>query len=280
MSDLTKLITESIDEYRSYVSYLDETLIVDIRDSFINATHMCKKDGKRFDKWLENAGSQELIKFVNEEITSPQNRREVSKSTRVVTGGQIMEIRGTYVHPLLLHAICMWVSPLKHLQMLPLITELTKNISFDFSEYNPQRRLPTIRLKQREDEWRQVMIEWSNISNSIISFQHQLDKYKIDAIVNSDIAVEFDENDHSGYNHVNDIVRTKKILSEYNVLVRLSDSRRYDVNMIDFVIKYVRSMQKNTIVHVNYRPEKVIRIDLIDNSITLYEITTNEVYPS
>lgn len=278
-SQLDKLAIEDVTESICKINYGGFILLMNKSNMFVNVTPLCKLAGKEMNHWLENKSSKDLINTVYYYVYGTQ-RKELSRNSsgsndviyKVMDGPN--DLRGTYVHPLLLHSICMWLSPVQHLKMLPLITKLTQDITVDFSTYIPNKKILS---RQTESQWRDVVIDWSNISKSTVEFQRQLDKYKIDLVVDSAIAVEFDENDHSGYNHVNDILRTKKILSQYRSLIRFSDSRWYDVKMIDFVIKYVQGLQiSNGVVHVNYKPEKVIRIDLLDNSISVVEITTDE----
>lgn len=98
MSDLTKLITERIDNYRTYVNYLVELpwLISEIVTSTqLTCSRMMVES-------LDTNGNKELIKFVDEDISSAVIGVDDSiscKSTRTVTGDrwyiQNEEIRST-----------------------------------------------------------------------------------------------------------------------------------------------------------------------------------------
>jgi len=98
----TSLEIETINDKYSTAKYGDFNVIIDMTSGYINATKLCSIGGKRFDHWLSNKGSKELIKEFEE-----SNLREIKIT---LTGGQNLEIRGTYVHPDLIHHIACWVS--------------------------------------------------------------------------------------------------------------------------------------------------------------------------
>ena len=100
---ITKLAYENIDDTYSKARYGEFEVIINMKTGYINATKLCADGGKRFDHWLENKNSKELIK----ECQLPEFR----ESTMLVKGGQIPIITGTYVHPDLIPHIASWVSP-------------------------------------------------------------------------------------------------------------------------------------------------------------------------
>jgi len=99
----TSLEFETIDEKYSKALYGDFNVIIDITNGYINATKLCAVGGKRFDNWIRNNGSRELIKEFEENLTEYDNV--------VITDNSYGITRGTYVHPDLIPHIASWVSP-------------------------------------------------------------------------------------------------------------------------------------------------------------------------
>jgi len=104
--DIRELAFEQIKDNYSWGMYGNLKIIIDMKDSYINATDICAMGSKRtgnkkeLKKWMKKETSKELIK----EIKSMEDfgKRDL---TRTVNTGEIIT-RGTYVHPLLiLHII-------------------------------------------------------------------------------------------------------------------------------------------------------------------------------
>jgi hypothetical protein len=102
---IKKLAFETIDGKYSKALYGDFTVTMDMTNGYINATKLCADGGKRFDNWLQNKGNKEMVKCFESHILEFQDMKIT------VTGGQTLEIRGTYVHPDLIPHIASWVSP-------------------------------------------------------------------------------------------------------------------------------------------------------------------------
>jgi hypothetical protein len=102
---IKKLAFESIDGKYSKALYGDFTVTMDMTNGYINATKLCADGGKRFDNWLQNKGNKEMVEYFESHILEFQDMKIT------VTGGQTLEIRGTYVHPDLIPHIASWVSP-------------------------------------------------------------------------------------------------------------------------------------------------------------------------
>ena len=99
----TSLEFETINEKYSTAKYSDFNVIIDITNGYINATKLCAVGGKRFDHWLENKGSKDLIK----EFENVEN----STNLLILNMSGPNDNRGTYVHPDLIPHIASWVSP-------------------------------------------------------------------------------------------------------------------------------------------------------------------------
>jgi hypothetical protein len=95
---------ESIDNQYEWGTYFDFKVLFMTQNGYINATKFCKDGGKRFDNWLKNQGSEELI---NEFMSSP---RFIGSAVITVLNVD-NEYRGTYVHRKLITSIASWISP-------------------------------------------------------------------------------------------------------------------------------------------------------------------------
>ena len=103
---ITKLIYEKINKDYSKAKYGEFDVIMDTNTGYINATKLCADGGRNMYKWLENKGNKELIEYFENSHPS-----EFGGMTKILTGGQNTDLRGTYVHPKLITHIASWVSP-------------------------------------------------------------------------------------------------------------------------------------------------------------------------
>jgi hypothetical protein len=76
--------------------------VIIMNNGYINASKLCADGGKRFKCWLENKSSKEIIIAVNEEIQGIA----IIKLNNVSN-----QLKGTYVHELLVNPIVCWISP-------------------------------------------------------------------------------------------------------------------------------------------------------------------------
>ena len=130
---------ERINDAFSYGQYLTFKVIINTNTGYVNATKLCNDHGKHYYNWTSLSTTQQLIKSFNE--ASNQNDAdgwltankssdlEKSKNENqnhphgipcgsrwsVIVNGSSSEtdriIRGTYIHPRLLPALGMWISP-------------------------------------------------------------------------------------------------------------------------------------------------------------------------
>lgn len=109
---LNALIYESITSEYSYGKYDDFNVIIMSKNGYVNATKLCTTYNKEFKAWYKNSSSKELIKHVNDYIQSSSGRilPDESSSIKIIKGGNIDILRGTYVHPLLIPHIASWIS--------------------------------------------------------------------------------------------------------------------------------------------------------------------------
>ena len=101
-------------------------LVIDKRTGFFNATKMCQAGGKRFDNWLQNKRTRDLIKCVEEEMDRSWNSRS-GPSTYEVNGGNKDQdgsmISGTYVCKDLILDIASWISPAFYLRCSRIVND-------------------------------------------------------------------------------------------------------------------------------------------------------------
>lgn len=98
-------------KYR-YANYGGIRVIMMMSNEYINATKLCalfktKNDTeKKFKHWKENDDNKQVIDHLSSKVEKSTFELFIR-----VSGGRIMEITGTYVHPLLINSIAMWASP-------------------------------------------------------------------------------------------------------------------------------------------------------------------------
>ena len=98
--------TETINDDYYWGEFGGFRVIVREEDGYINGTNLVKGAGKRFPHWTDNKQTKELIRE-----TSRLTGIDVDELTDVVTGGRLTELRGTYLHPLLVTHLAWWCSP-------------------------------------------------------------------------------------------------------------------------------------------------------------------------
>uniref|UniRef100_A0A6C0CBK2 KilA-N domain-containing protein n=1 Tax=viral metagenome TaxID=1070528 RepID=A0A6C0CBK2_9ZZZZ len=92
------------DYYRS--RYETFSIIVMIKNGYVNATKICKIYSKEFRQWKVNKTSREILQELSN-VTGIS----LNKLTKTVAGGRTIDIRGIYVHPDLITHIAYWCSP-------------------------------------------------------------------------------------------------------------------------------------------------------------------------
>jgi hypothetical protein len=104
----TTIVYQKINDDYSYQIIGDLKLIIRTKDEYINATNLCKQSGikgKLYSEWKRNKDSKRTITALSKLLNIPEDELVHS-----VSGGHIIEIRGTYVHPVLLTRIGIWIS--------------------------------------------------------------------------------------------------------------------------------------------------------------------------
>lgn len=106
--NVNDIVVKDIDTENEYkwIQYGDVSILIRVKDNYVNATKLCKDGGREFFHWTQNKITKQLI----EEMSRYLN---ISKENlmQLVVGGKMTTIRGTYVHPDLIVHIASWLSP-------------------------------------------------------------------------------------------------------------------------------------------------------------------------
>jgi len=105
---ITNLAYETINEKYSKAQYGEFNVIMDMTNGYINATKLCVDGGKHMKAWLRNDNNKELIKSFEEIMKSSA---QICAELLINNMAGSYDLRGTYVHPLLIPHIASWVSP-------------------------------------------------------------------------------------------------------------------------------------------------------------------------
>lgn len=107
-----KLMLTMIDSRYGYSMVSECKIIVCKQTKYINATKLCQEisdssgSKKPFGNWIINASSKKILNKTS--IWTGINESDLMFN---INGGKNFEIRGTYVHPLLITPIISWISP-------------------------------------------------------------------------------------------------------------------------------------------------------------------------
>lgn len=105
--DISNICFEDIDEKFQSVNFCGFKVILMKKNGYINATKLCQAAScRRFSNWIRCAQTAELIK-----AASKSTKISTSKLMVMIQGGKNTTISGTYVHPILITQIALWISP-------------------------------------------------------------------------------------------------------------------------------------------------------------------------
>ncbi|UOX38640.1 KilA N domain protein [Finch poxvirus] len=170
--DFSELVTREIDERFCYIKYDTFELIMMKENNYINATKLCKLEGKEFYNWRKLEGSRELVKKV-EEINNfwkvkpaPSDQKGLDIIITIESegrNGKKYEVAGSYVHPDLIPHIASWISP-------SFAIKVSKIINCYFSgKYE-------FKLKEREEEIRKRENKIDELMELLYKFNDKYDR--------------------------------------------------------------------------------------------------------
>ncbi|ARE67453.1 SWPV2-ORF209 [Shearwaterpox virus] len=118
--DFSDLVTREIDERFCYIKYDTFELIMMKDNNYINATKLCKLEGKDFHRWKRLEGTKELIeeiKRINNVWKIKSVPQDLGVPEVIITvepedkSDKKYEVAGSYIHQDLLYHITSWISP-------------------------------------------------------------------------------------------------------------------------------------------------------------------------
>ncbi len=130
---------------------------------------MCKDDNKRFDLWLENKSSKEMISYVDEEARSPGIPGD---SSIIIVKDGPNDLRGTYVHQLLLPHILSWLSPKFAIRVSKIVNQYAIDIK-DKTIFNLETMIKENReyhdnaMKKADQQMEQQKIQYESTISEI-----------------------------------------------------------------------------------------------------------------
>ena len=149
-TNITDIAFEQISGDYHWGSYGEFRVVINVKTGYINATHLCKlADGKEGNKkdfrdWRKNASTDELIYEVSSSGGIPPD-----DLFKVTTGGQVLEIRGTYVHPDLIPHVASWASPKFAIKVSRIVNA---HLVREYTESIKQKELVIVYQKNKIDE--------------------------------------------------------------------------------------------------------------------------------
>lgn len=109
----THIFTPITDRF-GYGKYLDVEIVIDSDTGYINASKLCKQNGRRLAKWFENTTTEELIKEWSSRNRGPNSDPyyEIDRSNLIgLVKTEQDQILGKYFHKHLLVNLAQWISP-------------------------------------------------------------------------------------------------------------------------------------------------------------------------
>ena len=124
---LAKVCYKQIDGDYWYGWYIDLQIIINKSNNYVNATKLCRELGKHFYHWTCSNQVQSVITaFESAQLAPPYSVGQNEWLIQVVESGgsdTAHLISGTYIHPSLVPALAIWLSPTFYLKVCTIIND-------------------------------------------------------------------------------------------------------------------------------------------------------------
>ncbi|CAL1302103.1 unnamed protein product [Larinioides sclopetarius] len=107
---LSNVCYEQIKDQFWYGLLGDFKLIIDRNTGYFNATKLCQQGGKRFDNWLRNKESKELIEYYRRKFDASHLRESIIEVRKGSSQIYNQIISGTYLSDKLILSVASWIS--------------------------------------------------------------------------------------------------------------------------------------------------------------------------
>jgi len=184
------------DEY-SRGQYGDFNVIIMNKNRYINATQLCHSANKYFKHWNANKESKELIRALSKLICVDRDKLII-----IVKGGNIVELRGTYVHPKLITHIAIWASVDFALKVSDIVNEYLGRQAIDAKNKLLKIKDDKIdimskkidKLLEKNDDIGSKLKQIKNMNRKLMSKQDRMSE-KLDSICDNRVILTGKKND-------------------------------------------------------------------------------------
>lgn len=217
--DIRNIIFKDINGKFAWGTYGDFKVIIMIKSGYINATNLIHQasNRKKFNDWTR---TQNAIALTNE--ISSVTGIPVSGLTKIINGGSIPKITGSYVHPKLIPHIASWASPIFGAKVSEIVNQYFIKIAIEEKDKiirkkddkidrlhdkvdelldenkKANRRIKRLLTKNDElfDQNEEILGKVETISNDrVVSTGNVMDEHMLIIVKNNDDPEEYDEDD-------------------------------------------------------------------------------------
>jgi hypothetical protein len=261
--NIKNITFSKIDDKFSRGKYGTFSVIIMNKNTYINASNLCKSVGKQFKNWNENKAKDELLKELSKMTGLNKNELIISKKD-----GANFKLRGSYAHPKLITHIAIWASTKFALVVSDIVNEFLGNKALDDRDKLLKKKDDKIVLLTRSVD--NLKLETGKMNGRIKSLlkintrvENKLDvvKDKLDGAKNKRIV---DTNNPRDVNHLV-IVRNNINFDDYD-----DDEEVYDYCVFRRMNHNLKSFIKD---HKEKHPnmEIILNIDGAPNAMHLWK---------
>jgi len=243
--DFTTICYEQIENNYYYGLFGNFKIIIDKSTGYFNASRLCKDGGRNFKNWKRNKNTVELIDYYSKK---PGAHIRASEILYLISGGNNLIIRGSYVFSELILNIACWISPDFYNKVYTIVSDYFIN---DFQQFQKDNHLLYLRNQE-------IQIQMHNIKTRNLELEQKYENIKED---------------------VSPKLRTVNKLHMFSIIKKNSD---HDEKFPYYVIRgqrlnYDKSMDK-TIRRRYSKYKEILRINYNPNSINLFNKIKEEIH--